>query len=87
MRAGQTHILVVSSPTQFEVEHSERHQGFFFFFFTVSSRLFPSLFILLVKLYLRHNYLIATTCLPTRKTPQFVLQGMSFGVFLGEIAF
>lgn len=39
-------ILVVSSSTQIEVEHSERHQGFF----TLSSRLFPSLFKLLVKL-------------------------------------
>lgn len=38
-----------------------------FFCFTLSSRLFPALLILLVRLYLRHNDLIATTCLPNRK--------------------
>lgn len=38
-----------------------------FFCFTLSSRLFPALLILLVRLYLRHNDLIATTCLPNSK--------------------
>lgn len=74
-RRPNTGILVVSSSAQFEVEHSERDESFF----TLSSRLFPSLFILLVKLYLHHNYLIATTCLPSRKTHSL---GMSSGAFV-----
>lgn len=52
-------------------QHSVRHRGFF----TLSSRLFPSLFILLVKLYFHHNYLIATTCLPNRKKPTVCSSG------------
>lgn len=59
-RAAHAAILVVTTSAQFEVRHSERDKSFF----TLSSRLFPSLLILLVRLYLHHNYLIATTCLP-----------------------
>lgn len=50
-------------------------------FFTLSSWLFPSLFILLVKLYLRHNYLIATTCLPNRENPTVCSSGVVFWGF------